>query len=33
MDAVLPIMLQMAIAEERLTVGRGKEFATQDTRI
>lgn len=33
MEAVLPIMLQMAIAADRLTSGRGKEFVTQDTRI
>jgi hypothetical protein len=33
MVAVLPIMLQMAIAAERLTSGRGKEFATHDTMI
>lgn len=33
MDAVLPIMFAMAIETERLTRGRGKEFAIQETMI
>jgi hypothetical protein len=33
MEAVFPIMLQMAIAEDRLTIGRGNELVTHDTRI
>lgn len=33
MDAQLPIILHMAIAADLFTVGRGKEFATQDTMI
>lgn len=33
MEAVLPIIFAMAIEMERLTRGRGKELATQDTMI
>lgn len=33
MEAVLPIMLAMAMEAERLTIGRGKELATQETMI
>ena len=33
MVAQFPIALQMAMDAERLTSGRGKELATQDTRI
>lgn len=33
MEAVLPIMLAMAMETERFTRGRGKELATQDTMI